>query len=88
MKQVIYKYPLTQDGEIHCPVDDSEVLHIGNQGGSLFAWVLHNENAEPTGRKFYTIVGTGWVFDATGLEFVTTVTVGPFVWHIFKGQRG
>jgi len=81
----IFKYPLTLDqwSKVAIPMG-GEVLSCQEQNGAPYLWVLVNESAPVQVRKFH-IYGTGHNIDNDiPMVFISTVQVGPFVWHVFE----
>lgn len=86
--QVIWKYPLKlvprQAVSFHQP---GQLLHLGLDGeGVLCAWSTASPGGEARERIFH-IVGTGHAIPqppGKRLQYMRSVTQGPFVWHIFE----
>jgi hypothetical protein len=87
---VVYKYMLQpQENNRDCvsmPAD-AKVLHAGAVGSELYIWaLLPDKKAEPVKRSF-TIVGTGWEFDAHADDrHIGTALMhnGELVFHVFE----
>lgn len=82
---IVYKYELavTDRQEIDLP-HWARVLHVAEQRGRLFVWALVNPDVAMEPRVFH-IVGTGNRIDAPAseLEYIGTVHMMPYVWHVF-----
>jgi hypothetical protein len=80
----IYKYELTlKDEQVLSLPADSEILSIQAQGVAVFAWVSVDTSKPERDRKIF-IVGTGDPVDTKGIKYISTVQVGPMVWHFFE----
>lgn len=62
------------------------VLSAGVQGDDVMVWATHDDRALE--RKVRVqVMGTGHPFvDAPESDFVGTVFMGPFVWHVFVSE--
>lgn len=88
-KHVIYKYrisPLQQETFFEVPHGTRFISAI-SQGGvpTLYAEVDLQPDAEPETVKV-TVIGTGNLILGNEGEFVDTVQVGNFVWHLFVAR--
>lgn len=88
MARTIYKYPLalTDDIQIIIMPGGAEILHVGVQGENLVPriclWAYIDPGAETQPRTF-RVFGTGHDLP-TKHEYVGTVQMGSYVWHIFE----
>jgi len=82
--KTIYKYEIAlSEGTVEVP-ENHEVLHIGEQNGRLFMWVL-------VGDSYFVkiisslVIGTGWpVEGVSGKGYFGTVQMASgLVWHVF-----
>jgi hypothetical protein len=87
--QTIWKYdvPAISRGgcsRISMPVG-AKVLSVQVQGTTPVMWASVDP-AAPKKDRFFQIVGTGWNFDPSGLEFVGTFQIdgGSLVFHLFE----
>jgi hypothetical protein len=80
----IYKYELIPGMTVdHFLPVESNVLHIGEQGGGLFMWCeisLDGANALRT----FDVVGTGHDFDPGGKYLGSAVMGSGLVWHAYE----
>lgn len=82
----IWKYAISGPGRVIVPIPyGCVVLHVGVQNGSIFVWVAVKSRQEDdlVDRAFY-VAATGE--DLTSLqhdEYLGTVQIGEFVWHVF-----
>ena len=84
---IIFKYALeaTDFQEIRLP-RGAEVLHVGCQRGDLFLWAMVNDDAD-IGPRWFEINGTGnRLPDRPEYKrnFIGTVILPVFVWHVFE----
>lgn len=85
----IYKYPLdlvdSQTVQIQRPI---KILTAQVQNGIICAWALIDEEPKFTREVQFLIVGTGNPndFDLTEFEYLSTVQLNSFVWHIFVNK--
>lgn len=84
MESVIYKYELFpgQDQKLILPTG-AQVLSVGNQKGVIALWAKCNLNMSSETRSF-DVIGTGWVLDISNREFIGTVQIEQYVWHVFE----
>lgn len=88
-KGVIWKYNISIEAgrqEIQLP-KGAEILSIQNQYGGIAMWVLVEENTKKEEDKirYFEVYGTGHPIPLeTGREYIATVLISPFVWHIFE----
>lgn len=81
----IYKYPLaiTNSQFVQMP-QFAEILSAGlDPQGALCVWAAVDTEAPMVSRQFY-VVGTGNPVTPAPMEFIGSVTRGPFVWHVFE----
>lgn len=85
--KTIWKYPIHVTDEIRLEMPmGSTVLDIQVQNNSLCLWALIDTTIPLETRRF-RIFGTGNPFDLGdewSCEFIATVQMPPFVWHIFE----
>ena len=88
---MIYKYKLDLIGHqvITMPVG-ARVLHVDCQRGDLCVWVLVNPDPRMGKEdRTFRIFGTGHVITGiTGLTYLGTVIIEPYVWHVFEPSKG
>lgn len=88
MTRTVYKYPLmiTDRQSIAMPTG-AEILSVGiDPQGNLCLWVLVDPTLGPLQMNPFIVhvIGTGnRIPDAHMLKFVGSVTMSPFVWHVF-----
>lgn len=84
----IYKYPIpvTDESTLELP-EDAEILTFQAQDGKPYIWAL----VDPTRQLeivSFRLFGTGHpVENADTLEYVGTIQIEPFVWHLFKSYK-
>lgn len=92
--KTIYKYELTVDGTnaIALPGYGNKILSVGNQRGNVCIWIEQDTPdslSRYTGKphilkeRHFKIIGTGHGVQ-NNLEFIGTVIVEPFVWHVYE----
>jgi len=79
----IYKFQVHSGHPLKIPVG-SKFLKLGVQSGDVYAWYEVEMGAVRTERHIYNIFGTGWEIPDVGIEYVDTVFIGDFVWHVYK----
>ncbi len=83
--KVIYKYPIeyTQDiKEINMP-DLYQVIHFNAIEGKLFVWAEVEPFSDPV-PQYFILYGTGWAHKDILQEYIGTVIVEGFVWHLYE----
>ena len=83
-RRTIFKYPLmlTANPQIIGMHKGAVIRHVAEQAGSPTIWVENSAKAEMVSRTFI-VVGTGHVIPEGG-EYIGTVQLPPFVWHIYE----
>lgn len=87
--KTIWKFPLeVRDRQTIAMPAGGRVLSVQVQQDQLCLWALVDP-AERVENRTVRIVGTGNPFEGTedGLDYVGTVQVPPFVWHVFVLRR-
>lgn len=86
MNETIYKYELEiiDKQTLQLP-DNSTILSIGNQQGTLCLWALVNPQS-PLVRRHIRIVGTGHPLSTLNLTYLGTVVMNLFVGHVFEDE--
>jgi hypothetical protein len=86
LEKVVYKYILPlEHGDKHdvkMPVN-ARILHVGMQGNNICIWALVWPLITQE-ERYFQIVGTGHLFDATGKVHIGSVQHEGFVWHVFE----
>lgn len=82
----IFKYPLeVTDHQSVQMVCGADILSVGvDSHGRLCAWAMVNPGQTKHARDIW-IIGTGNPMPEVPLRFLGSVTMAPFVWHIFEG---
>lgn len=90
---IIYKYPLEIKDEQEIVLSERhQILSVGNQNGVLTLWALVDPTAVQKTKVKIRIFGTGMGIDVPWeedivflhrLNFLGTVIIDPFVWHVF-----
>ena len=83
MKKIL-KYQLSGFENIIEMPENAKVLSIQLRENGIYLWAITDPDNKKVQRKFL-LVGTGQQFNSDNLEFIGTVQVEPFVWHIFEG---
>ena len=80
----IWKYPLElKDSQaIKMPIG-AEILSVDNQDGQLCLWARVDEERTKEYREI-VILGTGNPIEEEPSEFIGTLIVDSYVWHIFE----
>lgn len=83
MKQ-IWKYPFEKDWHftIEMPVG-AEIISAQDQGGQMCMWVIADPGNGLEMRQF-AIAGTGHDMTDEMVEFIATIQMPPYVWHLFE----
>jgi len=85
--KTIYKYPLRIQGHqiLELPKDQAQILHVGEQNGSITVWAIINTEQEEMESHNVWIYGTGHdIEDAEKLKHLGTVQMRDgLVWHVF-----
>lgn len=81
----IYKYPIGITGfqEVAMP-KAARILSVANQNGTLCLWALCDSAQKEYVARQIEIIGTGHPISLNSREFIGTVIVEPFVWHVFE----
>lgn len=81
----IYKYPLNVvEHQILLMPLEAKILHINVQNDVICIWALVNEKNKNEEVEI-EIIGTGQTMDPLIIrEYIGTVFMGGFVWHVFK----
>lgn len=85
---VIYKYPLTLETPqtLVLPIG-SKVLSVQAQNGVPTVWVLQQEGeAVATTEVLVAVIATGESFEIENWNYIDTVQIGEFVWHVFMRE--
>jgi len=82
--KTIYKYEL-QPGDTILTLK-GQILSTGVQGDNIMVWAVHDDNALDRQVRV-SVMGTGHPFvDAPESDFIGTVFLGPFVFHVFATE--
>lgn len=84
--RTIYKYSLrsvSYKQQVSLP-DNSKVLHVGVQNDQIMLWALlqNTDNLNLVAKNFY-VVATGGPVPETPTDYIGTVQIGVYVWHVF-----
>ena len=84
---IIFKFPLalTRYQKVSMP-PVSQILSVGVQYNQIQVWAIVNSELPDTDNGF-TIYGTGRETASLPGEFIGTVHLDEFVWHIFYNGR-
>lgn len=84
-----YELELIDKQTIDLPTNH-QVLSVGVQNNKIMLWVKIDPQSPPTRETFY-IIGTGNSMPENCSKysnFIGTVQMPPFVWHVFKEYQG
>lgn len=80
----IWKFPLRIiDVQVIQMPSGAKILAAANQSGVLCIWAKVNP-ANASELRTIEIVGTGIPVDDYQRQFIGTVVIEPFVWHVFE----
>ena len=82
----IWKFPLqiTDRQWVSVP-GGSKILSADNQHGVLCLWAMVNPESNTRVQRKIAIIGTGNPMPQDeAMEFIGTVILGVFVWHVFE----
>lgn len=79
---IIFKYDVTNSFTLDLP-QGSTFLKAGTQNGEMRMWVLLDSKAEKKPTHF-RLVPTGVEFNSDGLDFLSTIKKGVFIYHLFE----
>jgi hypothetical protein len=83
--KVIHKYPLyIADSQTVYMRAGAVVLHVAQQQNDLMLWALVDPSAAFRAREIH-VVGTGRPLPEGEMEYLGTVQIAEFVWHVFMG---
>lgn len=77
-----YELQLTSEPQTVQMPHIGEVISVQNQNNQICFWALVDSERKLVPRRFL-VVGTGQEFDEGYTKFISTVQIGPFVWHVF-----
>lgn len=87
--RVIYKFPLgvTDEQDIEMPAG-AKILSAQLQHDRICIWALCEKHEEVKQTRSIRVFGTGNSISLDDrmfkLEYISTVQMGPFVWHVFE----
>lgn len=83
---MIKKYDISSVNVLELPIG-SKILKAGVQNSKVMVWVLETDKVKV--KYYFSIVGTGWETDDTWKRnypnYLDTVFINRFVWHVFYG---
>lgn len=77
-----FKLELSSEQTIKVPCG-ARPLCAQPQAGSICIWMQLEANDKPLTERSVRIVGTGHPFEAQGLQYIGSVQIQSFVWHIY-----
>lgn len=86
MNKEIWKYTLKVGNQTVVLPQDAKILCAKAQKGQITIWAVVKPRAILETREI-EVRGTGWPFDAVG-DYIDSVIVGDFVWHVFDMGAG
>lgn len=80
----IYKFtiPLHSKTFAYMP-KGANIISCQNQDGKITLWAICNPDAEKE-KRFFAVVNTGEDFSNVSLNFISTVQIGTYVYHVFE----
>lgn len=85
--KTIYKYPIVLSSDatpISLYIPDGRVLCVGQQDGRIFLWA-QVDTRSPDKLRTFRAFGTGdMIPDDIYMNYVGTVHIPPFVWHVYE----
>ena len=92
-KRAIFKFPLIGGMRtvVHAPFCATSVTHAAEQNGSICVWTeVNREPGASQETRTFLVRATGQEYEATGkpTEYIGTVHIPPFVWHVFEEYEG
>lgn len=85
MNSAIYKYPLKHsDRQTIIIKKGAKILTALLQGGLVCLWAEVDTEEDKTEKAIIQIVGTGHKELSQHREYINTVQVGIYVWHIYR----
>ena len=83
---VIHKYQLGNSKHtlIETPIG-AEIIKCDVQNEIITLWACVDENnLEEKEIRLFHILATGEHFDKSRLQYIDSVFIGPYVWHVFE----
>lgn len=81
--RVIHKFPINLGANEITLVDDAIVVHVGVQEGKITLWIECELNTVTTEHRIFLVYGTGHSIGPFD-EYVGTVQIGRYVWHVYE----
>lgn len=82
MKIFKYQVPIQSDFRLELP-KGAKIISFQLQNETPMIWAIVNEHLELETR-YFEIVGTGFDFISTCREYIGTIQLDSFVWHLFE----
>jgi len=88
MKIHKYKVDISDFSTPICVRKGYKIVHVGLQGGNIYAWILFDQHEEDKRFIRLWVFGTGHLIP-NNLTFVQTVQDKELglVWHVFEGKN-
>ena len=88
MSRTIYKYliDIKDEPQIKNMPNGCIIIHVGRQDDKIGIWAIVDTNQKEISVPFL-VLGTGFVIPDNA-EFIGTVQMDWFVWHLFKLLEG
>lgn len=82
----IWKFPLKLElvQKVSMP-NHASIRYVDVQNGVICLWAEVNTDRPKVDRVFY-IVGTGNILPPNASEYIGSVQMPPFVWHVYGGK--
>jgi hypothetical protein len=88
--RIIYKYPLEMTGYLQV-IDmprGAVIRHCDVQNGQICLWAEVDMTASDSKGRSFGIVGTGLLISDAARDYVGTVQIPPYVWHVYECVNG
>ncbi len=80
---VIWKYPIVVGRSVLSMPIGAKILKIAEQGNEIMLWAVVDSEAEMEAR-FFQVYGTGHPLPDNCGEYMDSVMIDVFVWHVFE----
>lgn len=64
----------------------AKIKYVDNQNGQITFWAEVDQLANKHELRGFNVFGTGHTIDDDSMEYVGTVQLHGFVWHIYEGK--
>ena len=86
MRDTIHKFPLANPGGVSAVwmPDNANIIKAADQEGVLCLWAEVDSSDAALGVRLFHVVGTGQRLPNGNIQYIDTVVVPPYVWHIYE----